>query len=77
MVRQVAGLIARRIVTDLADGESLARGQRIGMIKFGSRLELLVPHELVGQVRVRVGQKVRAGQTVLIAAPGANADEHV
>jgi phosphatidylserine decarboxylase len=77
LVRQVAGLIARRIVTDLSPGQELSAGQRIGMIKFGSRLELLVPHELVGQVRVQVGQKVRAGQTVLIAAPGAHADEHV
>jgi phosphatidylserine decarboxylase len=68
LVRQVAGLIARRIVTDLREGQELARGQRIGMIKFGSRLELWAPRELVGEVRVRVGDKVRAGLSVLIAA---------
>lgn len=67
--RQIAGLIARRIVTDLAAGQEVARGQRIGMIKFGSRMELLVPRELVGEVRVAVGRKVYAGKTVLIAAP--------
>jgi len=60
--------IARRIVTDAAEGRELRAGQRIGMVKFGSRLELLVPRELVGEVRVRQGQRVRAGETVLIVA---------
>ncbi len=69
VVRQIAGLIARRIVTDLREGESVRRGQRIGMIKFGSRLELLVPDELVEEVRVSVGHKTIAGVTVLAAAP--------
>jgi phosphatidylserine decarboxylase len=68
VVRQVAGLVARRIVTDLAPGEKIARGQRIGMIKFGSRLEVLAPSELASEVCVRVGQKVRAGSTVLMRA---------
>lgn len=67
LVRQVAGLIARRIVTDLHEGHAVRAGQRIGMIKFGSRLELLVPRELAGEVRVRPGRRVRAGLTVLIA----------
>ena len=75
IVRQVAGLVARRIVTDLTDSQTVRRGQRIGMIKFGSRLEVLAPRELAGEVRVRVGQKVRAGQTVLVAAePGNDTD---
>lgn len=69
VVRQIAGLIARRIVTDLREGESIGRGRRIGMIKFGSRLELLVPDELVEEVRVSVGDKTVAGMTVLTAAP--------
>ena len=68
VVRQIAGLIARRIVTDLAEGQTVTRGQRIGMIKFGSRVEVLLPRELAGQVRVRTGQRVRAGETVLAAA---------
>jgi len=75
VVRQVAGLLARRIVTDVREGQELRRGERIGMIKFGSRLELLVPRELVGRVKVRVGQKVRAGETVLVAA-GTDRDGH-
>ena len=69
--RQIAGLVARRIVTDLTQGQSVARGQRIGMIKFGSRLELLVPAELVSKVRVDVGQISRGAETVLIeSGPG-------
>ena len=68
VVRQVAGLIARRIVTDLAEGQNVRRGQRIGMIKFGSRVELMVPRGQAGRVLVEVGRRVRAGQTVLIAA---------
>ncbi len=65
LVRQIAGLIARRIVTDVEVDQDLTRGQRIGMIKFGSRVELLVPRELVGRMRVEVGRCVKAGQTVL------------
>lgn len=68
VVRQIAGLVARRIVTDLTEGQTVARGQRIGMIKFGSRLELLVPRELVGEIAVGVGDPARAGETVLLRA---------
>jgi len=64
--RQIAGLVARRIVTDITQGQSVTRGQRVGMIKFGSRLELLVPAELVSKVRVEVGQVSRGAETVLI-----------
>jgi phosphatidylserine decarboxylase len=67
VIRQVAGLIARRIVTDLAAGQRLARGQRIGMIKFGSRMEVLAPRELSPRVLVGIGQHVSAGQTAMIA----------
>ena len=67
MVRQVAGFIARRIVTDVSEGRQLARGERIGMIKFGSRMELLVGRELADEVLVRVGQRVLAGETPLAA----------
>jgi len=70
VVRQVAGLIARRIVTDLVPRQRLAAGERIGMVKFGSRVELMVPAGAVGQVAVSVGQTVRAGRTVLIRPPG-------
>ncbi|MCY2924022.1 MAG: phosphatidylserine decarboxylase, partial [Planctomycetota bacterium] len=71
--RQVAGLLARRIVTDIAPGDALQRGQRFGMIKFGSRMELFVPRNLAASVPVTIGQKVCAGLTVLVRAPGETA----
>ena len=74
VVRQVAGLIARRIITDLAADQDLARGQRLGMIKFGSRVELLVPAPLAGRVAVKIGQKVRAGLTVLVTVDEESGD---
>jgi len=65
-VRQVAGLIARRIVFPFKEGEAVRRGQRLGMIKFGSRTELLVPADAPVEVAVKVGQRVRGGETVLL-----------
>jgi phosphatidylserine decarboxylase len=65
-VRQIAGKIARRIVCDLATGTRLARGQRFGMIKFGSSTELIVPEPEDARVHVRVGDRVRGGLTVLV-----------
>lgn len=62
-VVQVAGLIARRIVCWAIKGDLLARGQRFGLIRFGSRVDLYLPLQL--QLEVRPGQKVRAGETVL------------
>ena len=64
---QIAGLIARRIVCRVDPGDSLDRGQRFGMIKFGSRVDLYLP-EGYSPV-VGIGQKVLAGQTVLAARP--------
>lgn len=66
VVRQVAGKVARRIVTAVKPGQELRRGERFGMIKFGSYLELTVPRELAGEVRVKLGEQVYAGRTVLI-----------
>ncbi len=66
VVRQIAGLIARRIITDISAGLPVQRGVRIGMIKFGSRAELLVPAEHVGKVCVEIGRHVKAGETVLV-----------
>lgn len=67
VVRQVAGLVARRIVTDLSPGQQLSRSERIGMIKFGSRVELMVPQEVLGDVLVTLGQRVQAGQTAMVS----------
>ncbi len=69
--KQIAGLLARRIVFDYAEGDSVARGQRVGLIKFGSRVDVLLPTEAV--LQVRVGQRVRGGTSVLAAMPRAAA----
>jgi phosphatidylserine decarboxylase len=66
VVRQIAGVVARRIVCHCRPGDELACGQRFGMIKFGSRTELYVPADDAWQVAVKLGQKVRAGTTVLL-----------
>jgi len=65
LVKLIAGLIARRVVCPLRGGERLARGQRLGMIKFGSRVEVFLPGDEAFDVRVRVGQAVAAGRTIL------------
>ena len=65
VVKQIVGLIARRIVFTARDGELLARGQRIGMIKFGSRTELSIPKWLDPQIQVQVGQTVRGGADII------------
>lgn len=62
---QIAGLVARRIVCRVAVGDELARGERFGMIKFGSRVDLYLPDNY--EPRVSVGQNVLAGQTILAA----------
>lgn len=62
-VVQIAGLIARRIVCWAQQGDRMHRGQRYGLIRFGSRVDLYLP--LQTQLEVKVGQKVRAGETVL------------
>ena len=66
VVKQIVGLIARRIIFDAKEGDTLKRGDRIGMIKFGSRTELYVPKALDPQVKVQVGQTVRGGADILI-----------
>jgi phosphatidylserine decarboxylase len=66
IVRQIAGVLARRIVCDTKVGEILDSGQRFGMIKFGSRTELIVPKRDNLKIIARVGQKVKAGSDVLV-----------
>lgn len=60
---QVAGLLARRIVCRVEEGDSLARGERYGMIRFGSRLDLYLPPDY--SAVVAVGDKVLAGESIL------------
>jgi phosphatidylserine decarboxylase len=64
--KQIAGAIARRIVCWLRPGEEVAAGQRYGMIKFGSRTDVLVPPGAVAEVLVRVGDKVHGGSQPLL-----------
>jgi phosphatidylserine decarboxylase len=61
LVRQIAGLIARRIVTDHAVGTAVRQGERLGMIRFGSRVDLFLPRGT--HVLVREGDKTRVGVT--------------
>jgi phosphatidylserine decarboxylase len=66
VVKQIVGLIARRIIFTAKDNDRLHRGDRIGMIKFGSRTELYVPKSLEPQAKVQVGQTVRGGADVIV-----------
>lgn len=69
VVRQVAGKIARRIVCHAGAGNNLRAGERFGMIKFGSRTELIVPALSNTEIAVRIGSRVRAGLTVMLRQP--------
>ncbi|HSA58229.1 MAG TPA: phosphatidylserine decarboxylase family protein [bacterium] len=60
---QIAGLVARRIVCYLKGGERVTRGERFGLIRFGSRVDVYLPPQ--AEVRVKTGDKVKAGQSVL------------
>jgi phosphatidylserine decarboxylase len=63
LLRQIAGLVARRIITDHEVGTEVRQGQRLGMIRFGSRVDIYLPMD--ARVQVRVGQRVRANQSVI------------
>lgn len=67
LVRQIAGLIARRIVAWKKPHDQVHRGERIGMIRFGSRTDLYVPATCT--LRVAIGQRVKGGETVLATWP--------
>ena len=63
LIRQIAGLVARRIVTDHAGGTDVAQGQRMGIIRFGSRVDLFIPRS--AKILVSVGDRTKAGETVV------------
>jgi phosphatidylserine decarboxylase len=67
LVRQIAGLIARRIHTYSREGERVEQGERMGLIRFGSRVDVFVPP--VSVVRVKVGETTVAGTTVIAELP--------
>ncbi len=65
--KQIAGLLARRIVFRCNEGQSVERGQRVGLIKFGSRVDVVIPSSAL--LRVKVGDRVKGGASVLAAMP--------
>ena len=67
LVRQIAGLIARRIVTYSREGEHVEQGQRMGIIRFGSRVDLFLPP--TSTLRVKIGEMTVAGTTVIGELP--------
>ena len=72
VVRQIVGVLARRVVCRVTEGQQLQRGERIGLMKFGSRMDVFLPKR--AQLLVSVGQTVVGGETVLARldpAPGA------
>lgn len=71
VVRQIVGVLARRIVCRVEEGQTLARGERIGLMKFGSRMDVFLPPR--AELAVSVGQRVVAGETVLAVLPASHA----
>ncbi|MAG54814.1 MAG: phosphatidylserine decarboxylase family protein [Planctomycetes bacterium] len=65
LVRQIAGLVARRIVCRAKDGQELAAGERYGMIKVGSRTEVYVPVDRLAETTVKVGTMVKGGRDLI------------
>jgi phosphatidylserine decarboxylase len=65
--KQIAGLIARRVVSWKKPGDKVARGERVGLVRFGSRVDLWVPKE--AEILVKVGENVKGGSSVLAQWP--------
>jgi phosphatidylserine decarboxylase len=63
LVVQIAGLLARRIISYVKPGQELAGGERVGMICFGSRVDLYLPPD--GDIQVKVGERVKAGSSII------------
>ena len=66
IVKQIAGILARRIVCRLKVGDAVAAGERFGLIRFGSRVDILIPYEFA--VHARLGQRVRGGESILASS---------
>lgn len=67
--KQIAGLIARRIVCTVKAGDTITCGQRVGLIKFGSRVDVILPS--TAQIRVKVGDHISGGSATLAVVPAA------
>jgi phosphatidylserine decarboxylase len=68
LFKQIAGTVARRIISEVAPGQKATKGERFGMIRFGSRLDVIMPRET--ELRVKLHDRVRAGETVLASYGG-------
>jgi len=68
--KQIAGLIARRIVFNYRQGDKIERGQRVGLIKFGSRTDVILPAD--ADIRVKTGQRVKGGASIVAEMPRMN-----
>jgi phosphatidylserine decarboxylase len=66
IIKQIAGILARRIVCRVRAGDKLSPGERFGLIRFGSRVDILIPPEFA--VSARLGQRVRGGESVLASS---------
>jgi len=73
LFRQIAGFVARRIVAEVRVGDRVRAGERFGMIRFGSRVDVIVPEGLT--VRVGAGDRAVAGETVLAEIPASSAGQ--
>ena len=72
--KQIAGLIARRVVSWKKQGEPVVRGERIGLVRFGSRVDVWLPKE--AEILVKVGENVKGGASVIAKWPATRAHEH-
>lgn len=72
IIKQIAGIFARRIVSYVKEGQQCRLGDELGFIRFGSRVDILVPKN--SQVKVSIGQKVKGLRTVLLVLPDNNAN---
>ncbi len=63
LFKQIAGILARRIVCEIREGHRVRRGERFGMIKFGSRMEVFLPRSM--EIKVRLREKVKAGESII------------
>jgi phosphatidylserine decarboxylase len=68
-LKQIAGLLARRIVCSVKAGDKIERGQRIGLIKFGSRCDVLLPPD--ASLKVKTGSRVKGGSSIIAVLPSA------
>jgi phosphatidylserine decarboxylase len=73
--KQIAGLIARRVVSWKQEGERVARGERIGLVRFGSRVDVWLPKD--AEILVKLGENVKGGSSLLARWPSKAVSSHL